>query len=133
MNKLYRDAQGIIYAYNAIQTPKEGLVELTKKETEALLNPQPTSEQLAEQGRDERDSALRVLDTFVSNPLRYTGLTEDQKTEAAAYRQALLDVPQQEGFPQEYVMPEVPDFLIQSVFDALNISTLKSLEEQKHF
>lgn len=45
MNKLYKDTDGNVYAYNDIQTPRESLVALTKKETEAHLNPQPTTEQ----------------------------------------------------------------------------------------
>lgn len=90
----------------------KGMTELTGDELEAHLNPAPTTDQLAEQCRAERDAALRVLDTFVSNPLRYAELTEVQKTEAKTYRRLLLDVPQQKGFPQEYVMPEVPDFLV---------------------
>ena len=39
MNKLYKDTQGNIYAVSPIQQPKEEWVALTKKETEAHLNP----------------------------------------------------------------------------------------------
>ena len=50
MNKLYKDTKGNIYAVSPIQTPKKQWVALTKKETEAHLNPQQTPEQiLAEQ------------------------------------------------------------------------------------
>ena len=48
--KYFKDTQGNIYAVSPIQTPKKEWVALTKKETEAHLNPQPTTEQiLAEQ------------------------------------------------------------------------------------
>ena len=132
MMRYFKDKKtGEVYAYSAgdleevvnptkdsprvfhdIAEKLKGMVELKGAELDEHLNPTPTTEQLAAIGRAERDSALQVFDTFVSNPLRYAELTEDQKTEAKTYRQALLDVPQQEGFPQEYVIPEVPDYLI---------------------
>lgn len=49
--------------------------------------------------RKERDSLLTQMDRVVSNPLRWEGLTQNEKDAYATYRQALLDVPQQEGFP----------------------------------
>ena len=107
---------GEVYAYDQEQIDggwvKEGLVPMTETEVEAHLNPIPTTEQLASAIRYERDKALKALDEVVSNPLRFSELLEEQRLEAATYRRLLLDVPQQEGFPQEYVMPEVPDFLI---------------------
>lgn len=39
MNTLYKDTAGNVYAYNDIQTPKDGLIELTPEEVEAHLNP----------------------------------------------------------------------------------------------
>ena len=48
--KYYKDTDGNVYAYNAIQTPRAGLVALTEKETEAHLKPkEPTNEEKAEQ------------------------------------------------------------------------------------
>jgi len=37
--KYYKDTAGNVYAYSAIQTPKEGLVPMTETEVEAHLNP----------------------------------------------------------------------------------------------
>jgi hypothetical protein len=37
--KYYKDAAGNVYAYNSIQTPKEGLVPMTETEVETHLNP----------------------------------------------------------------------------------------------
>ena len=37
--KYYKDTAGIVYAYNDIQTPREGLVPMTETEVEAHLNP----------------------------------------------------------------------------------------------
>ena len=39
MMKYYKDTAGNVYAYSAIQTPKEGLVPMTETEVEAHLNP----------------------------------------------------------------------------------------------
>ena len=38
--KYYKDNAGNVYAYNDIQTPREGLVPMTETEVEAHLNPQ---------------------------------------------------------------------------------------------
>ena len=89
----------------------KNMTEMTGDEIEEHLNPSPTVAQLADNGRVERDSALVVLDTFVSNPLRYAELTGVQQKEATDYRQALLDVPQQKTFPESYAMPDVPSWL----------------------
>lgn len=66
------------------------------------------SELLAVEVRGERDRLLRELDVVVSNPLRYSEFSEEVKLELATYRQALLDVPQQEGFPDEVIWPANP-------------------------
>ena len=62
---------------------------------------------LAAQVRSERDLLLSVVDVVVSNPLRWASLASDKQTEWAAYRQALLDVPQQSGFPGTVSWPPV--------------------------
>ena len=114
--KYYKNTQGEVYAYESEKERKEwgapDLVAMTKKETEAHLNPLPTLEQLESQARAERDNALAKLDALVTNPLRYGELTEEHKEEATVYRQELLDVPQQESFPRSYTMPKVPEWLL---------------------
>ena len=62
---------------------------------------------LAAQVRAQRDSLLVVVDVVVSNPLRWADLSSDKQTEWTAYRQALLDVPEQPGFPSTVVWPPV--------------------------
>lgn len=69
------------------------------------------SELLAVEVRGERDRLLRELDVVVGNPLRYSEFSEEIKLELATYRQALLDVPQQEGFPDAVDWPSKPWFL----------------------
>lgn len=45
------------------------------------------------------------------NPVRYATLTTDQQTELAAYRTALLNVPQQAGWPTTIEWPTKPTWL----------------------
>jgi hypothetical protein len=59
--------------------------------------------------RATRDTALtNIVDPLVSNPLRWGGMTAEKQAAWAAYRQALLDVPQQSGFPHNVVWPNPP-------------------------
>ena len=58
--------------------------------------------------RAERDMLLSTkVDPLVSNTLRWADLSSDKQTEWTAYRQALLDVPEQPGFPSTVVWPPV--------------------------
>jgi hypothetical protein len=68
----------------------------------------PTTEYLAEMARNQRDSFLRYLDTILTNPLRWAGYSEEQQAVISKYRQDLLDVPAQAGFPQEINWPVSP-------------------------
>lgn len=87
--------------------------------------PMPTSEDIANlwrqygedalahefstNARAQRDALLLELDTIVSNPLRFGGLDKTQQTALTEYRQALLDVPQQAGFPHTIDWPKKPE------------------------
>jgi hypothetical protein len=73
--------------------------------------PPPSPERLAEQARGLRGYLLERLDTFVSNPLRWATISPELQAQTAEFRQALLDVPQQEGFPTDIVWPEAPSYL----------------------
>jgi hypothetical protein len=62
---------------------------------------------LAKDMRYKRDSLLKeTVDTL--NGVRWSLMTNTQQTAWAAYRQALLDVPTQEGFPKTIVWPIQP-------------------------
>jgi len=62
--------------------------------------------------RDTRDVKLVLeVDPIVSNPLRWGDLSEQEQTEVSAYRTALLDVPQQSGFPNTISWPTKPSCL----------------------
>lgn len=60
--------------------------------------------------RQLRNRLLREnVDSF--NPIRYAALTTEQQQELATYRQALLDVTTQPGWPADVVWPTVPSFV----------------------
>ena len=59
--------------------------------------------------RSKRDNILTtVVDPLVSNPLRWATLSSDKQAKWATYRQALLDVPSQAGFPTTITWPTKP-------------------------
>jgi len=60
--------------------------------------------------RSERDRRLVKMDRIISNPLRWNAMSETLQQEYAKYRQALLDVPQQTGFPENVVWPDEPAY-----------------------
>ena len=76
-----------------------------------LVLPVPTNRVTVEQAvRGLRDRLLQEnVDTF--NPIRYAALTTEQQEELATYRQALLDVPEQAGWPGNIVWPTPPSFV----------------------
>lgn len=84
---------------NGVLTLPDNLPELAEQKRRA---------DLATETRAERDRQLQELDKVVANPLRWDELTAEQKQAYADYRLALLDVPQQAGFPEVIQWPEVP-------------------------
>ena len=64
---------------------------------------------LASQVRGQRDSLLSEVDAIAGNALRWGSLSAEQQNAWAVYRQALLDVPQQAGFPDNIVWPARPE------------------------
>ena len=59
--------------------------------------------------RQQRDRLLSEIDRV--NPVWYASLTAEQQEQLIAYRQQLLDVPQQEGFPITIDWPIRPGWL----------------------
>jgi len=72
--------------------------------------PEPTPDDLAAAARSRRDALLNDLDAIVSNPLRWSEFSDDQRAAFSGYRKALLDVTSQPGFPEAVEWPDVPDF-----------------------
>lgn len=83
-----------------IGTDFEAYVPPTQEELDALA---------AQEVRNERDGILfKVVDPIVSNPLRWAEMTPETQAAWAQYRQDLLDVPQQTGFPHSVTWPTEP-------------------------
>ncbi len=76
----------------------------------AAYEPQPpkTKDQLAEEVRVTRDGLLRALDALVSNPLRWSSLSDAKKMAYSEYRQSLLDITKQSSFPTQINWPVLP-------------------------
>lgn len=109
--KYYKDTAGNVYAYNAIQTPRDGLIEMTPEEVETHLNPTPTPEQLAATARAKRDQLIESFRWRVErhNDELALGREPTEPLEPLLqYVQALRDVPQQTGFPETVEWPELP-------------------------
>lgn len=66
-----------------------------------------TQEQKAERARKKRNMLLKKYVDSI-NPMKWESLSEEQKTAWTTFRRALLDIPQQEGFPNTIVWPEKP-------------------------
>jgi hypothetical protein len=64
---------------------------------------------LEEVERERRDKYLHLYVDII-NAVRWNSLTEQQKDDLSAYRQTLLDVPQQSGFPAIINWPTPPEF-----------------------
>lgn len=81
--------------------------------------PEPTLDELASQVRAERDMKIAETDYYMmpdypSDP--------NNIEEMKAYRQALRDIPKQEGFPSKFTWPDVPKFLCENNSDNLGLA-----------
>ena len=108
----YKSKTGEVYAYDQEQIDggwvKEGLVAMTKKETEAHLNPQPTAEQLAASARAKRDRLIESVRWRIerhSDELALGSEPTEPLEPLLQYVQALRDVPEQPDFPNSVVWP----------------------------
>lgn len=80
-------------------------------ETKHYLTPEEIKERdddIVIQARLKRNKLLSELDMIICNPLRWASFSQAQQQAWADYRQALLDVPQQNGFPNIVDFPVKP-------------------------
>jgi hypothetical protein len=78
------------------------LMDMTQEEIDELNNINFSPDNVR---RQRNDLLKEVVDTVVSNPLRWESLSVQAQENFRKYRQQLLDVPQQEGFPRNVVWP----------------------------
>jgi len=108
---LLKDTKGVIY-YNdgnieTLSKPNR-FYEFNPVTKQFEKNAQFEISVLSDEIRDLRLYYLQELDAIVQNPLRYAGFTDEYKTKLAEYRQLLLDIPQQSGFPLDVIFPTPP-------------------------
>lgn len=70
--------------------------------------PVKSIEELSNEIRRNRERELNVTDRYMT--LDYP-ISDEDRNALRAYRQALRDVPQQEGFPENVVWPDKPAFI----------------------
>lgn len=90
----------------------ERLISLIGNDIEPFVPPTPAEvwENQAKAARFYRDRYLsEFVDPVVSNPLRWSAMSTAKQEAWAAYRQALLDVPSQAGFPHDIIWPTKPE------------------------
>lgn len=71
------------------------------------VSPEPTLEERQNLVREKRNGLLR-RHVDIMNGIRWESLSEEKKQEYRDYRQALLDVPEQIGFPDNVIWPTKP-------------------------
>ena len=85
---------------------------ITGEITEVPLTDEEIAHGAAERIKGEREIRDKILveevDPIVSNTLRWNDMTDAKRTEWTNYRQALLDVPAQDGYPDNITWPTKP-------------------------
>ena len=86
---------------------------ITGEITEVPLTEEEIAHGALESIKIEREIRDRILveevDPIVSNALRWNDMTDAKRTEWTNYRQALLDVPAQAGYPDDITWPTKPE------------------------
>lgn len=95
----------VLPVFFSIREKLKTLTEMTPAEIDAHLNPPVDPEQVAADVRAQRDVLLRESDWVTT---RAYDMQEPVPQEWAEYRQALRDVPEQAGFPEDIDWPQVP-------------------------
>ena len=98
--------------HSIMEFPDEGFDVLDSKKVQdgVLVDDHELIHELAElAGRSDRNDLLKEMDEVVANPLRWASLSSEKQAEWAQYREDLLNVPQQSGFPLNITWPVKPD------------------------
>lgn len=85
---------------------------ITGEITEIPLTDEEIAHGALERIKAERETRDRILveevDPILSNALRLNDMTDAKRLEWTNYRQALLDVPAQDGYPDNITWPTKP-------------------------
>lgn len=93
----------------AVALPAKPIGDYTFDYTSKTWLPTPVPLPTEPEVRRERDFRLKAVDNV--SPVRWASLTTEQQQELQTYRQALLDVPSQSGFPTAVEWPIKPLWL----------------------
>ena len=111
----YKNTQGEVYAYETEaerdQWGAPDLAAMTPSEVDVHLNPKPTLEQLAVTARAKRDQLIESVRWRIerhSDELALGSEPTEPLEPLLQYTQALRDVPQQAGFPEDVEWPQCP-------------------------
>ena len=89
----------------------DALLALIGDDKEAFVG--QTDEQILEEleanVRIQRNFYLAEMDQVISNQIRFNAMSTEKQNQWTTYRQALLDVPAQSGFPETVNWPDKPD------------------------
>lgn len=91
----------------AVLDPQTGVMVQAVGDNWPLTLADAVTARLAYLVRADRDGRLRE-DVDAVNAVRWDGMDEDERQAWRIYRQALLDVPQQDGFPHVVDWPVAP-------------------------
>jgi DNA-directed RNA polymerase subunit F len=102
--KAHTDVEKLVNSDSYIENSQVYTVKVEPK-TEAEISSDIASK--AAKIRAERNAKLAdTVDKI--NPLRWEAMTDDQKEDWRTYRNDLLNVPEQVGFPDNVIWPELP-------------------------
>lgn len=86
---------------------------ITNEGFTSLFDPRSAEEIIesdAGEVRRERYGKLKLkFDPIATNPFRWNDLTEEKQAEWLSFRQELLDLPEQSGFPYDVTWPTTPE------------------------
>jgi len=88
----------------------DALISLASASGIAAMDQSMWDDRVALAVKDERSFLLtNFVDPLVTNPLRWEELTPEKQQEWRDYRQALLNITDQEGYPHNVVWPAQPE------------------------
>lgn len=108
------DNEEAIPFYVSLENPDDSeaykyIISQMNKKALVIEEPDDDTAIIANNMRYDRNRLLSETDYLVQPDYP---LTEDQKKDILAYRQALRDVPEQKGFPRNIKWPEKPSWLV---------------------
>ena len=80
----------------------------SQQDTAFIANITGTIAAEAEKVRNYRDNLLNTCDTVYCNAEKWAAMTENKQKAWTAYKDALRDVPEQDGFPYTVNWPVMP-------------------------